>query len=57
VVAMELELGSCDGEKLSWGEQEGSFKGLGVRVGKAERLEFEYEKPSGQLLGLIVMSH
>jgi hypothetical protein len=30
--AMELELDSCDREKLSWGRWEGYFMGLGVRV-------------------------
>jgi hypothetical protein len=37
--AMELELDSCDREKLSWGQWEGSFIGLGVRVGEVQRLE------------------
>jgi hypothetical protein len=37
--AMELELDSCDGEKLSWGRWEYSFVGLGVWVGKVQCLE------------------
>jgi hypothetical protein len=39
VAAMELEHNSCDGEKLSWGRWEGSFIGLGVRVGEVQCLE------------------
>jgi hypothetical protein len=37
--AMELELGTCDGEKLLWERWEGSFIGLGVRVGEVQCLE------------------
>jgi hypothetical protein len=37
--AMELELDSCNGEKLSWGRWESSFIGIGVRVGKVQCLE------------------
>jgi hypothetical protein len=40
-VVMELELDSCDGESLSWGRWEGSFIGLGVRVGEVHCLELK----------------
>jgi hypothetical protein len=33
---MELELDSCDEEKLSWGQWKGSFIGLGVWVGEVQ---------------------
>jgi hypothetical protein len=46
-VAMELELESCDGEKLSWGQWEGSFIGLGVRVGEVQCLESKSQLNQG----------
>jgi hypothetical protein len=47
VAAMELELNSCDGEKLSWGRWEGSFIGLGVRVGEVQCLESKSQMNRG----------
>jgi hypothetical protein len=45
--AMELELDSCDGEKLSWGRWEGSFIGLGVWVGEVQCLESKSQLSRG----------
>jgi hypothetical protein len=45
--AMELELDSCDGEKSVVGRWEGSFIGLGVRVGEVQCLESKSQQNRG----------
>jgi hypothetical protein len=45
--AMELEHDSCDGEKLSWGQREGSFIAPGVRVGEVQCLESKSQLNQG----------
>jgi hypothetical protein len=45
--AMELKLDSCDGEKLSWGQQEGSFIAPGVWVGEVQCLESKSQLNQG----------